>query len=418
MEANTRRVVVTGLGVISPVGNTVKDFWQALCAGRSGVTRLRLPNPERFTSQIAGQVLDFDPGRWCDPKEARRMDRFAQFAYAAASDAMADSGLVPENEDPARFGVVVGSGIGGMGTFENQHSALLEKGPRGVSPFFIPMLIGDIASGLISVKYGAQGPNYSVSSACATASHALGCAFRHIRCGEADIMLAGGAETGIIEMGVAGFCSMKALCTGFNDCPEKGSRPFDARRSGFVIAEGAGVVVLEELGHARRRGATIYGEILAVGMSGDAYHMVAPHPEGAGAELAMRAALQSAGIAPEQVDYINAHGTSTHLGDISEVKAVKRIFGENTRVMLCSTKSMTGHTLGAAGGIELIATLLAMRTGTVPPTINQEEPDPECAIDCVPNVARQARINYALSNSFGFGGHNASILAGRYSETD
>ena len=416
MTENKRRVVVTGLGVISPVGNTVSDFWANLTAGKSGVTKLSIVDPEPYTSKIAGQVLDFDPSKWIDVKEAKRMDRFTQFGYAAAVDAVTDSGLKMENEDPANVGVLLGSGIGGMHTFEAQHSALLSRGARFVSPFFIPMLISDIASGLISIKYGACGPNFSVSSACATASHALGVSLRFIQQGDADVMITGGAEAGVLPMGLAGFCSMKALCTGYNDEPEKGSRPFDAKRCGFVIAEGAGVVVLEELEHAKARGAKIYGEILSVGMSADAHHMVAPHPEGLGAEIAMKKALAQGKISPNQIQYINAHGTSTHLGDISEVKAVKRLFGEDTNVMLCSTKSMTGHTLGAAGAIELIATLLAMKTGVVPPTINQEEPDPECACNCVPNVAVKAKIDYALSNSFGFGGHNASVLAARWPE--
>ena len=410
----TRRVVVTGMGVVSPLGNKVSDFWANLAAGKSGITKLSIIDPEPYPSKIAGQVLDFDPTEYIDAKEARRMDRVAQFAVCAASQAVADSAIVPENEDPSKFGVIIGSGIGGMKTFEDQYRTLLDKGARYVSPFFIPMLISDIASGIVSIRYNAQGPNYSVSSACATASHAIGNAFRAIMFGDADVMVTGGAEAGIVSMGLAGFCSMKALCTGFNDEPEKGSRPFDNKRCGFVIAEGSGVVVLEELQHALKRGAKIYGEIKAVGMSADAYHMVAPHPEGRGAEIAMRKALEQGGVKASEIDYINAHGTSTHLGDISEVMAVKRLFGEDTKVMLCSTKSMTGHTLGAAGAIELIATLLAMNNSLVPPTINQEEPDPECLVDCVPNVARKAEIKYALSNSFGFGGHNASVLAARY----
>ena len=410
----TRRVVVTGMGVVSPLGNKVSDFWQNLAAGKSGITKLSIIDPEPYPSKIAGQVLEFDPTEYIDGKEARRMDRVSQFAVSAAVQAVTDSAIVCENEDPSKFGVIIGSGIGGMKTFEDQYRTLLDKGARYVSPFFIPMRISDISSGIVSIRYNAQGPNYSVSSACATASHAIGNAFRAIMFGDADVMISGGAEAGIVSMGLAGFCSMKALCTGFNDEPERGSRPFDKLRCGFVIAEGAGVVVLEELQHALKRGAKIYGEIKAVGMSADAYHMVAPHPEGRGAEIAMRKALEQGGVTTDQIDYINAHGTSTHLGDISEVMAVKRLFGEDTKVMLCSTKSMTGHTLGAAGAIELIATLLAMNNSLVPPTINQEEPDPECLVDCVPNVARKAEIKYALSNSFGFGGHNASVLAARY----
>lgn len=409
-----RRVVVTGMGVISPVGNKVEDFWNNLAAGKSGITKLSIIDPEPYPSKIAGQVLDFDPSPYIDAKEARRMDRFTQFAVSAAVQAVEDSKLDPEQEDPSKVGVIIGSGIGGMQTFQDQYKTLLDRGASRVSPFFIPMLISDISSGIVSIRYNAQGPNYSVSSACATASHAIGSAFRAIKFGDADVMISGGAEAGIVSMGLAGFCSMKALCTGFNDEPEKGSRPFDKKRCGFVIAEGSGVVVLEELEHALKRGATIYGEVKAVGMSADAHHMVAPHPEGRGAEIAMRKALEQGGVKKEQIDYINAHGTSTHLGDISEVMAVKRLFGEDAKVMLCSTKSMTGHTLGAAGAIELIATLLAMRNSLVPPTINQEEPDPECQVDCVPNVARKANVDYALSNSFGFGGHNASVLVAKY----
>ena len=409
-----RRVVVTGMGVISPVGNKVEDFWNNLAAGKSGITKLSIIDPEPYPSKIAGQVLDFDPSPYIDAKEARRMDRFTQFAVSAAVQAVEDSKLDPEQEDPSKVGVIIGSGIGGMQTFQDQYKTLLDRGASRVSPFFIPMLISDISSGIVSIRYNAQGPNYSVSSACATASHAIGSAFRAIKFGDADVMISGGAEAGIVSMGLAGFCSMKALCTGYNDEPEKGSRPFDKKRCGFVIAEGSGVVVLEELEHALKRGATIYGEIKAVGMSADAHHMVAPHPEGRGAEIAMRKALEQGGVKKEQIDYINAHGTSTHLGDISEVMAVKRLFGEDAKVMLCSTKSMTGHTLGAAGAIELIATLLAMRNSLVPPTINQEEPDPECQVDCVPNVARKANVDYALSNSFGFGGHNASVLVAKY----
>ena len=409
-----RRVVVTGMGVVSPVGNKVEDFWNNLAAGKSGITKLSIIDPEPYPSKIAGQVLDFDPSPYIDAKEARRMDRFTQFAVSAAVQAVEDSKLDPEQEDPSKVGVIIGSGIGGMQTFQDQYKTLLDRGASRVSPFFIPMLISDISSGIVSIRYNAQGPNYSVSSACATASHAIGSAFRAIKFGDADVMISGGAEAGIVSMGLAGFCSMKALCTGFNDEPEKGSRPFDKKRCGFVIAEGSGVVVLEELEHALKRGATIYGEIKAVGMSADAHHMVAPHPEGRGAEIAMRKALEQGGVKKEQIDYINAHGTSTHLGDISEVMAVKRLFGEDAKVMLCSTKSMTGHTLGAAGAIELIATLLAMRNSLVPPTINQEGPDPECQVDCVPNVARKANVDYALSNSFGFGGHNASVLVAKY----
>ncbi|MCX7847677.1 MAG: beta-ketoacyl-ACP synthase II [bacterium] len=409
-----RRVVVTGMGVISPVGNTLETFWDNLVHGRSGITPLRAVDPEKFSSKIAGQVLDFNPEEYFDAKEARRTDRFLQFAVAAADQAIAQSRLDMSKEDPTRVGVYVGSGIGGLATIEQQYQRFLARGQRGVSPFFIPMMIVDMAAGVISIRHGMKGPNVCVVTACATAAHSIGMAFRSIKFGDAEVCVAGGSEAAITDLGVSGFCSMNALSTGFNDEPARASRPFDAKRDGFVIAEGAGVVVLEELEHALARNAPIFGEILSVGMSGDAYHMAAPEPEGRGAEQAMRMAFEQAGITPDEVQYINAHGTSTPLGDISEVQAVQRIFGSDTKVMMCSTKSMTGHTLGAAGGIELVATCLVLERGIVPPTINQEEPDARCNIDCVPNEARAVRVETALSNSFGFGGHNATIIVRRF----
>jgi len=409
-----RRVVITGMGVVSCIGNTLESFWDNLLHGRSGVTPLRAVDPEKFSSKIAGQVLDFNPEEFLDPKEARRTDRFLQFAIAAADKAIAHSRLDMAKEDPARVGVYVGSGIGGLKTSEEQYQRFSARGQRGVSPFFIPMMIVDMGAGMISIRHGMKGPNLCVVTACATAAHSIAMAFRSIKFGDAEVFVSGGTEAAITDLGMSGFCSMNALSTSFNDEPSRASRPFDEKRDGFVMAEGAGIVVLEELQHALARNATIYGEILAVGMSGDAYHMAAPEPEGRGAEQAMRMAFEQSGLRPSDVQYINAHGTSTPLGDISEVQAVQRLFGTDAQVMMCSTKSMTGHTLGAAGGIELVATCLAMQHGLVPPTINQEFPDPRCNIDCVPNEARAVQVETALSNSFGFGGHNASIIVRRF----
>ncbi|NLF38217.1 beta-ketoacyl-ACP synthase II [bacterium] len=412
--SSKRRVVITGLGVITPVGNTIDTFWDSLVRGRSGIRTLSRLDASIFPSKVAGEVLDFAPEAFFEPKEARRMDRFVQFAVAAADGAVKDSRLDMAAEEPERVGVLVGSGIGGLQTIEEQHAKFLQRGPRGISPFFIPMLIVDMASGLISIRHGMRGPNFCVVTACATAAHSIGAAYYSILHDDADVFVTGGSEAAITNTGFGGFCSMNALSTSFNDEPTRASRPFDARRDGFVMAEGAGVIVIEELQHALKRNAPIYAELVGFGMSGDAYHMAAPEPEGRGAEQAMRMALKNAGIAPSDVGYINAHGTSTPLGDISEVLAVKRIFGEDTKVMMCSTKSVTGHTLGAAGGIEMAATLLAMKHGIIPPTINQEFPDEKCTIDCVPNQAREANVSVAMSNSFGFGGHNASILVRGY----
>jgi 3-oxoacyl-[acyl-carrier-protein] synthase II len=410
MNLTPRRVVVTGLGVISSVGNSLDTFWDSISSGRSGVGPLTAVDSELFTSKIAGQVDDFNPEDFFDPKEARRTDRFIQFAVAAADNAVADSKLDMSQEDPSRCGVIVGSGIGGLGTVEEQQKRYARRGPRAISPFLIPMMIVDMAAGMISIRHNMKGPNLCVVTACATAAHSIATAFRSIIFNDADVYVTGGSEAALTDLGIGGFCSMNALSTNYNDDPQRGSRPFDSGRDGFVMSEGAGIVVLEELEHAKARGAHIYGEILAVGMSGDAHHMAAPEPEGRGAEAAMRMAIAQSGITPAEIDYINAHGTSTPLGDISEVSAVHRIFGRDTDVMMCSTKSMTGHTLGAAGGIELIATCLAMKNGIVPPTINQENQDEKCMVDCVPNEAREFQVKTAMSNSFGFGGHNASIL--------
>ena len=410
----SRRVVITGLGVISSIGNTLESFWDSLRNGRSGVTSLSVVDPDLFPSKVAGQITDFNPEDFFDLKEARRTDRFIQFAIAAADNAVADSKLDMAVEDPHRVGVMAGSGIGGLKTIEEQFQRFASRGTRAISPFFIPMMIVDMAPGMISIRHGMKGPNLCVVTACATAAHSIATAFRSIKMNDADVFVSGGSEAAITNLGMGGFCSMNALSTNYNDCPERASRPFDVGRDGFVMSEGAGMVILEELEHALARNATIYGEILAVGMSGDAYHMAAPEPEGRGAERAMIMALEQSGVKPAEIEYINSHGTSTPLGDISEVMAVNRIFGQDTTVMMCSTKSMTGHTLGAAGGIELVASCLSMQNGIIPPTINQENQDPRCKVDCVPNQARAVQFKTFLSNSFGFGGHNASILVRKF----
>lgn len=409
-------MVVTGVGVLSPLGNNKEDFWSSISQGRSGIGKLTHFEASAYDSQIAGEVLDFDPNSRLGRKESRRMDRFTQFAVAAALDAVGDAHLNIGEEDANGVGVLIGSGIGGISTIEEQHRILLEKGPSKVSPFFIPMLIVDMASGQVSIKLGAKGPNSCVATACASAAHAIGDSCRIIQRSEAEIMIAGGAEAAITPLGVGGFCAMKALSTR-NDEPKKASRPFDKGRDGFVIGEGAGIVVLENLEHALRRGAHIYGEVVGYGMSGDAYHITAPAPEGEGAARSMELALKDANLEPESVDYINAHGTSTPLNDKFETMAIKTVFGEHAkRVAISSTKSMIGHLLGAAGGVELIACLLAMERSLIPPTINYEEPDPECDLDYVPNRARKTEVKVAMSNSLGFGGHNATLLVKRYEE--
>jgi len=407
-------VVVTGLGVISPVGDNKEDFWSSLSRGKSGVGKLTHFEANAYDSRIAGQVNDFDPNLRLGKKEVRRMDRFAQFALVASLDAVEDARLNIEEEDINRIGVLIGSGIGGISTIEKQHSVLLEKGPAKISPFFIPMLIVNMASGQVSITLGVKGPNSCVATACASASHAIGDSYRIIQRGEAEVMIAGGAEAAITPLGVGGFCAMKALSTR-NDEPEKASRPFDKTRDGFVMGEGAGIIVLENLEHALKRGARIYGEVVGYGMSGDACHITAPAPEGEGAARSMELALKDADLKPESVDYINAHGTSTPLNDKFETMAIKTVFGEYAKkVAISSTKSMTGHLLGAAGGVELIVCLLAMEKNLIPPTINYEYPDPECDLDYVPNQARKAEVKVAVSNSLGFGGHNATLLVRRY----
>jgi 3-oxoacyl-[acyl-carrier-protein] synthase II len=411
-----RRVVVTGIGLISPVGLDAPSSWEALLAGRSGVGPITKFDAADYPSRIAGEVRGFDPDRYMDRKDARKMDTFIHYAVAASREALADSGLKIDDGNAHRVGVYVGSGIGGLPLLERQHKELLERGPRRISPFFIPGMIVNLASGQVSILLGAKGPNLSVVTACATGTHAIGESARIIAEGTADAMLAGGTEAVISPLAVGGFCAMKALSTR-NDAPEKASRPFDAERDGFVMGEGAGVLMLEEREHALARGARIYAELTGYGVSGDAFHISAPAEDGDGAVRAMRQALETARAAPSDVDYINAHGTSTPIGDRIETLAVKRVFGEHARKLVFgSTKSMTGHLLGAAGGLESAVSVLAVYHGKVPPTINQEVPDPECDLDSAPNQARTMPVRAALNNSFGFGGTNASLLFTRHAE--
>jgi 3-oxoacyl-[acyl-carrier-protein] synthase II len=409
-----RRVVVTGVGVVTPIGIGKDAFWASLVAGRSGVRRISRFDPSAFDTQIAAEVLDFDPTAFMDRKDVRRNDRFVQFAYAAARMALDDAGFTITASNATQVGVLIGSGIGGAETWENQHQTLLERGPGRVSPFFIPMIIINMASGIVSILTGARGPNSAVVTACATGGHAIGDAMRIIQRGEATAMLAGGSEAAITPLSVAGFCSMKAMSTR-NDEPHRACRPFDAGRDGFVMGEGAGVVLLEDLEHAVRREAHIYCELVGYGMSADAYHITQPDPEADGATRSMANALRDAGVDPSEVDYINAHGTSTPYNDRTETLAIKRVLGPHARtVAVSSTKSMTGHLLGAAGGVELIACALAIEHQVLPPTINYEVPDPDCDLDYVPNRARSAEVRTALSNAFGFGGHNATLVVRRY----
>jgi len=404
-----RRVAVTGLGVITPLGQDIGTFWSNLIAGKSGISRIDTFDVSEYPTQIAGAVKDFDPADHFDRKEARRMDRFAQFAVAASFQALRDAGLtIGGNARPERVGVFVGSGIGGVETWEEQHKVLLERGPKRISPFLIPMMIANMGAGMISIMTGAKGPVSTIVTACATGANSIGDAFRVIQRGDADVMICGGAEAAIRPTGIAGFCAMRAMSTR-NDDPEKASRPFDLNRDGFVMAEGAGILILEEWEHAVRRGANIYAELAGYGMSGDAHHITDPNPDGAA--RCMAAALKDAGLMAEDVDYINAHGTSTPAGDRSETAAIKAVFGDHARrLAVSSTKSMTGHLLGAAGGVEAVISVLAIRDGLVPPTINLETPDPECDLDYVPHTARKADVKVALSNSFGFGGHNATLI--------
>ncbi|MGH7565934.1 MAG: beta-ketoacyl-ACP synthase II [Gemmatimonadota bacterium] len=411
-----RRVVVTGMGLLTAVGNDLASSWEALLEGRSGVRRITRFDPEGFATQIAAEVKEFEPERWIEKKETRRQDLFTQFAVAAAGMAVDDSGLGLPNGDGHRTGVIIGSGIGGIRTHEVQNERYLAGGPSRISPFYIPMMIPDIASGVVSIRYGARGPNYCTVSACASSAHAIGDAFRLIKHDDADVMIAGGTEAAVTAMSVGGFAAMKAMSTR-NDEPERASRPFDAERDGFVLGEGAGMAVLEELDHARDRGARIYAEVLGVGMTADAYHITAPAPNGEGAARAMQRAIDESGLTLEEFDYINAHGTSTPFNDEFETMAIKAVFGAHAHeLMVGSTKSMTGHLLGGAGGLEFVVTSMVINESKVPPTINQENPDPLCDLDYVPNQLREAEVRAALSNSFGFGGHNASLALGRYEE--
>jgi 3-oxoacyl-[acyl-carrier-protein] synthase II len=406
-----RKVVVTGIGVISSLGRTVGSFWESLLAGRSGLGPITRFDPEGYTCKVASEVNDFDPSDYMDPKEARRNDRYTQFAVAATREALADGALDPHSVDPARMGVLIGSGIGGMETIEQQSRVLFERGPRKVSPFMIPALIADMASGVVAIEIGARGPNFGIVSACATGAHAIGESFQMIRSGRADIMVAGGSEAAITGLGYAGFCSMKAMSTHFNDEPQRASRPFDKNRDGFVMGEGAGVLILETEEAARQRGARIYAEIVGYAATCDAHHITMPDPEGKGLGEALQYALDEGGIRPEEVDYINAHGTSTPYNDKFETLAVKKVFGEHARdLILSSTKSMTGHLLGAAGGVEAAACCKAIETGWIPPTINYEEPDPDCDLDCAPNEAVRRDVRVAVTNNLGFGGHNGSLV--------
>jgi 3-oxoacyl-[acyl-carrier-protein] synthase II len=409
-----RRVVITGMGVITPLGNDLDTFWKGISQGKSGIGKITKFNADAFPTQIAGEIKDFDLTNIMDPKETRRMDSFAQYAMAAASQAIGQAGLEVHKQDPARIGVVVGCGIGGMITYHEEHSKLIRYGHRRVSPFFIPMMIPDIAAGHISIKYGYQGPNYASVSACASGAHALGLGLMHIERGDADLMIAGGSEGVITEMSFAGFCSAKTLSVR-NDEPQRASRPFDRERDGFVLSEGAGIVVLEELSHAKKRGAEILAEFGGIGFTGDAFHITAPHSEGKGAINAMKLAVKDAGVTEDKIRYINAHGTSTSLNDKVETQAIKAVFGKQAyQIPISSTKSMIGHLLGATGAVEFIATILSMNNGLIPPTINYEFPDPDCDLDYVPNQARKAVIDIALSNSFGFGGHNVCICLKRF----
>ena len=408
--SSSRRVVVTGLGVVTSIGHTVEAFWASLVAGRGGIHRVTLFDPKDFACQIGAEVRDWEAADHMDPKEARRNDRYTHFGFVAAKQAVADSGLEMEKEDGDRVGVIVGSGIGGMYTYESQLKVLAERGPRKVSPFTIPSLIGNMCSGLVAIEYGARGPNFGVVSACATGTHALGEAAHAIRRGDADVMIAGGSEAAITPFAYASFCSMKAMSTR-NEAPEKACRPFDKGRDGFIMGEGAGVLVLESLAHAQARGARIYCELAGYAATCDAFHITQPDPEGKGLSMAMKRALASAAVAPDQIDYINAHGTSTPYNDKFETLAIKKIFGDHARrVPISSTKSMTGHLLGAAGGIESVICVKSIQSQTIAPTINLEDPDPDCDLDYVPNVARSVPVRTVLSNNLGFGGQNASVV--------
>ncbi len=404
------RVVITGLGAVTPIGNNVSEFWDGITKGRSGGAPITHFDPCDHTTKFACEVKNFDIKDFIHPRDAKRMDPFCHYAVAAANEALQQAGVNQESCDKDRVGVIVGSGIGGILIFENQTRELVENGPRRISPFFIPTMIADIAAGHISIIHQLRGPNYATTSACATGSHAIGAAIRHLQFGDADVMLAGGTEGAITALGVAGFNAMKAISTR-NDDPAGASRPFDLDRDGFIMGEGSGMLVLETLEHARKRGVEIFGEITGMGFSADAHHITAPAPGGEGAVRAIHRALETAGLNPEDIDYVNAHGTSTLYNDKTETEAIKTVFGDNAhKISVSSTKSMTGHLLGAAGAVESIVCTLAIKNGIVPPTINYHTPDPECDLDITPNEPKEKKIRHALNNAFGFGGHNASLL--------
>jgi 3-oxoacyl-[acyl-carrier-protein] synthase II len=412
----SRRVVVTGVGLVSPLGIGTGANWEALCAGRSGIGTITHFDASQYSARIAGEVQGFDPLQFLDKKDVKKMDVFIQFAIAASQFAIDDARLTVTPEMSTRTGVFIASGIGGFTTIEREHRSLIEGGPRKISPFFIPAAIINLAAGQVSIRFGAKGPNSATCTACSASAHAIGDAFEIIRRDAADVMIAGGSEAAITPMGVGGFAAMRALSTR-NDEPSRASRPFDKDRDGFVMGEGSGVVILEELEFAKRRGATIYAELVGYGMTADAFHITAPSEDGDGGMRVMQMAIRQAGIDPSQVDYINAHGTSTPFNDKLETLAIKRLFGDHARSLaISSTKSMTGHLLGAAGGVEAGITALAVRHQVLPPTINYETPDPECDLDYVPNQKREAKVDYALSNSFGFGGTNGALLFRRYEE--
>ncbi|MBD3224954.1 MAG: beta-ketoacyl-ACP synthase II [Caldithrix sp.] len=411
-----RRVVITGMGAITPVGHSVHETWQNLLAGKGGVEKITLFDSSPFATQIAAEVKNFDAENFLDRKEAKKIDRFTQFALIAAEEAVKDSKINFDNEDRDRVGVITGSGIGGMFSFETEHAKLLQKGPRRVSPHFIPQMIGDIVSGHISIRYNVKGPNYSTISACATSAHSIGVGFRTIQYNDADVVICGGSEAAVTPMGVAGFNSMKALSVR-NDEPHKASRPFDRDRDGFVMGEAAGMIILEEYEHAVSRGAPIYGEIVGIGFTGDAFHITQPAPGGEGAIRAMKIAMKDAGKHAQDVDYINAHGTSTMFNDKNETEAIKQTFGEHAyQLHISSTKSMTGHLLGAAGAVETIVSTLATKHGQIPPTVNYENKDENCDLNYVPNKAIDKQVNTAISNSFGFGGHNVTLCLSRWEQ--
>ncbi|MCK4532378.1 beta-ketoacyl-ACP synthase II [bacterium] len=409
-----QRVVITGIGVVSPLGEGKDEFWKALLSKKSGVGHVSFFDVSQYNSHLDAEVKNFQPESYIEKKKIKRMDRFAQFAFSAGKMAIEDAQLNMEEEDPYQVGVIIGSGMGGLQTIENEHNVILSKGPRRVSPFLIPKIITNIAPGEIAIAYGLKGPNFSLSSACASSSHSIGESMRYIRHGDADVIIAGGSDAAITPLGFAGFCSLKALSTR-NDAPQKASRPFDARRDGFIMGEGAGMIVMESLEHAQKRGAYIYAELVGYRATDDAFHITAPDSSAEASSEAMKLALKDGGIDPREVDYINAHGTSTPLNDKTETLAIKKVFGDYAyKIPISSTKSMTGHLLGAAGAVELIACILSIRDEIIHPTVNYEFPDPDCDLDYVPNESRSKKVRVALSNSLGFGGHNASLVLKKY----